>query len=309
MTWAAIIIGLWLLGIWLGKRRNRVAADRPDIPYKVFTDEFDIVCRGRDVSELLMSDGDVGQFPHDAKERSLDARIATADDSRAAYALQNFRAPMPFDELEVAFILDLSGSIANDLPAVVGNLEALVAELEDAGVKCAVYGFTTRGWRGGLAREKWINTDGPKYPGRLCALLHIVIKEFGQPSDQRDWHGILRADVLKENVDGEAMRWAADRLVARAEPRKWLIAISDGAPVDDSTLQENGADFLFRDWQAAVEAIQSDGQIAIGAIGLRHSVEPIIPDSISIGDPGKLGEAFVDVARRLGSNSQQKAQI
>lgn len=299
LTLVAVVLGIWLIGKLLDRSRAAIAPDRPESPYRAYTKQFDLVCRGREVEELLRSDRSERQFAQSTEIHDHLRRKATAS---AAYERAVARPAVSFAQLDgaaVCFLLDLSGSLVNDLPEIAGELRGLCARLTDAGINCAAYGFTTRSWRGGRAREKWQMEDRPPYPGRLCDLLHVVCKEFGEASDPRDWAGILRADLLKENVDGEAIQWASDRLSSVEANTRLLVMLSDGAPVDDSTLHENGSGILFRHWQGVVAEIVARDDLEIAAIGIMHDVSAVIPNSTTIEMAEDLERAFCGLLERI----------
>jgi cobaltochelatase CobT len=146
--------------------------------------------------------------------------------------------------------------------------------LNQAGAKTEIIGFTTAGWHGGFARQEWINNGRPKYPGRLCALLHLIYKSFDDLELSNDaWRQMLNPDILRENIDGEALEFAEARLLMRPESRRVLMMFSDGAPVDDSTLTQNGPSFLYRHIIDVISRIQSEEKIELCAVGLKYRVD------------------------------------
>jgi cobaltochelatase CobT len=153
------------------------------------------------------------------------------------------------------------------------------------GIRHEVSGFTTRSWRGGDSRELWIKNNRPEKPGRLCDLLHIIYKSHD--SDEKTHFqlilsNLLRPDLLKENVDGEAIEWAASRLAGRAEQNKILFHVSDGAPVDDSTLHDNYGDYLVDHLKSVIKALEEDGKISLYGIGLHFGVNEFFPHSLNV---------------------------
>lgn len=183
--------------------------------------------------------------------------------------------------------------MAKRLPEVLGEVRAISEWLVKHESNVAVFGFTTRGWQGGLVRKKWLADGSPEYPGRLCALLHIVVSDFGIPGADDDWDALLRPDILRENIDGEALRWAADRLARETTPNKILLVLSDGAPVDDATLAANGTNFLLTDMVAAITQIENRGDIALVGIGLDYRVSEYYPQSDSVEEGGSLTQAIM----------------
>ena len=178
---------------------------------------------------------------------------------------------------------------------------ALVASdlLDDLGAKHEVLGFTTARWKGGRSREKWLSDRRPSYPGRLNDLLHIVYCSAGEKLCARHCAAMLRPELMKENIDGEAVEWAASRLRRRGERNKLLIVLSDGAPVDDSTLLENGDGYLSHHLSRVTSEIEQAGGIRLAAIGIGHPVEQYYKQGITIGSPEELEDTLVQLINRL----------
>lgn len=152
------------------------------------------------------------------------------------------------------------------------------------GCTVEVLGFTTTTWKGGRSRQKWLNRGRVPSPGRLCDLLHVIYLDANSHmSGTGSWafRPMLRPDLPKENIDGEAVEWARDRLKRLTQSRKFLIIISDGAPVDDSTLMENGSDYLLRHLRSVVGEIEAEGEIRLSAIGIGHDVTSYYSDGIT----------------------------
>lgn len=293
LCWGAVILFLW----WLGRRgRPRppsMAADRPDQVYSLYTEDFDLEIRARDLPALLETDETAGENPAGDYERDIDRRREACLSARARGNTLLADYPHPHPPVSVCLLIDLSGSMAKRLPGVLGEVRAISEWLAKHGSNVAVYGFTTRGWRGGQVRTKWLAEGSPEYPGRLCALLHIVVSDFGSPGVDEDWDALLKPDILRENVDGEALRWAADRLARQRIPDKTLVVLSDGAPVDDATLAANGPRFLFRDMAAAISDIQERGDIAPIGIGLDYRVGEIYPQTDYVEEDGSVIQAIM----------------
>ena len=187
----------------------------------------------------------------------------------------------------------MSGSMAAKMPWLVGELKAFHEWSLANRFPCAIYGFTTRGWRGGLARQKWLANGRPDYPGRLCALLHVVIADFDIPTNSAAWNSLVRADILRENVDGEALRWAVERIALTDFDKANLVLLSDGAPVDDSTLTQNGPNFLWDDLTKTISEIERSETIEIKGIGLDHRVETLFANSAFVNDGDQVAETLV----------------
>ncbi|MBS0472277.1 MAG: hypothetical protein JSR60_14490 [Proteobacteria bacterium] len=183
------------------------------------------------------------------------------------------RGQDPLGDTVVTLLLDHSGSMKGQRAIVAAAMATLICEYcLRLGAKVEVLGFTTLSWKGGHSRALWLERRMPKNPGRLCDLLHIVYREADDSTSGMPWHirQMLRGDILKENVDGEAILWAADRLRARSEKRKVIIPVGDGAPVDDSTLLANGEDYLDKHLRETAQAIEQEGAIQLLAIGIDH---------------------------------------
>ncbi|MFW2349068.1 cobaltochelatase CobT-related protein [Qipengyuania sp.] len=288
-----MLLFLWWLGSLRKARQRTVALDWPEQPYSVFSTEFDCEVRGRDIPDLLESDclvgvswnGEVGQDLDERVRESCIAFQARAED------LTFERAPSP--DQAICFLIDLSGSMADRLPKVLGELRALHDWLSLHGVGTAVYGYTTRGWKGGLVREKWLADGCSSYPGRLCALLHVIVSDFGIAPSDDDWDALLRADLLHENIDGEALRWASSRLLDQGNKPLKLFVLSDGAPVDDPTIMANGNGFLWRDIVAAIDEIETDSKIELVGIGLDYRVSEFYQRSEFVGGGGSVVQAIL----------------
>ena len=166
--------------------------------------------------------------------------------------------------------------------------------LERCAVKTEILGFTTRAWKGGQAREKWIGDGKPANPGRLNDLRHIVYKAADEPwrRAKKNLGLMMREGLLKENIDGEALMWAHNRLMARPEQRKILMVISDGAPVDDSTLSVNSGNYLERHLRRVIEDIESKSSVELTAIGIGHDVTRYYKRAVTIVDAEQLGGAM-----------------
>jgi len=174
--------------------------------------------------------------------------------------------------------------------------------LHGLGAKQEVLGFTTVRWKGGASREKWLRAGRPPYPGRLNDLLHVIYCSAGQRLGARECSAMLREDLLKENIDGEAIEWAASRLRQRRESHKYLIVLSDGAPVDDSTLCENAGNILERHLLSVIHEIAQAGDIQLAAIGIGHDVERYYSRSITIAAPEELEGAILQLIGQLLSS-------
>jgi cobaltochelatase CobT len=168
-------------------------------------------------------------------------------------------------------------------------------------VKVEVLGFTTRAWKGGQARERWLNEGKPAHPGRLNDLRHIVYKSADVPGrrTRRNLGLMMREGLLKENIDGEALIWAHSRLVARPESRRILMVISDGAPVDDSTLSVNAGNYLDKHLRQVITEIEEKSSVELVAIGIGHDVTRYYRRAVTILDAEQLGGAMTNQLSEL----------
>jgi cobaltochelatase CobT len=202
-----------------------------------------------------------------------------------------------FRDTCVTLLLDNSGSMRGR-PIMVAAMcaDILGRTLERVGVKTEILGFTTRAWKGGQAREKWLAAGKPPQPGRLNDLRHIVYKSGDEPwrRAKRNLGLMMREGLLKENIDGEALTWAHNRIVARSEQRKILMVISDGAPVDDSTLSVNAGNYLEQHLRRVIEEIETRSSIELTAIGIGHDVTRYYRKAVTIVDAEQLGGAMTE---------------
>jgi cobaltochelatase CobT len=204
---------------------------------------------------------------------------------------------MTFRDTVVTLLLDNSGSMRGR-PIMVAAMcaDILARTLERCAVKTEILGFTTRAWKGGQSREKWIADGKPPHPGRLNDLRHIVYKAADEPwrRARKNLGLMMREGLLKENIDGEALMWAHNRIVARAEQRKILMVISDGAPVDDSTLSVNAGNYLERHLRRVIEEIEEKSDVELTAIGIGHDVTRYYRKAVTIVDAEQLGGAMTE---------------
>lgn len=168
--------------------------------------------------------------------------------------------------------------------------------LERCGVKTEILGFTTRAWKGGQSREHWLGGGRPAHPGRLNDLRHIVYKRADEPwrHARKSLGLMMREGLLKENIDGEALLWAHSRLISRSEERKILMVISDGAPVDDSTLSVNSGTYLERHLRQVISWIEARSPVELVAIGIGHDVTRYYQRAVTIMDAEQLGGTMVE---------------
>ena len=207
-----------------------------------------------------------------------------------------------FKDTIVSLLIDNSGSMRGRPIAIAAICADILARtLERCGVQTEILGFTTRGWKGGQSRESWLSAGRPANPGRLNDLRHIVYKRGDEPyrHARRNLGLMMREGLLKENIDGEALLWAHNRLIARPEERRILMVISDGAPVDDSTASANGGTYLERHLRQVIEWIEKRSTVELIAIGIGHDVTRYYERAVTIMDAEQLAGAMVEQLARL----------
>jgi cobaltochelatase CobT len=207
-----------------------------------------------------------------------------------------------FRDTVVTLLLDNSGSMRGRPIMVAACCADLLARtLERCGVKVEILGFTTRAWKGGHAREQWLNSGKPAIPGRLNDLRHIIYKAADAPwrRSRRNLGLMMREGLLKENIDGEALAWAHNRLLARPEQRRILMMISDGAPVDDSTLSVNSGAYLERHLRHVIAEIETRSPVELVAIGIGHDVTRYYRRAVTVTDAEELAGVMTDKLAEL----------
>jgi len=215
---------------------------------------------------------------------------------------------LEFKDTIVTLLIDNSGSMRGR-PITIAALcaDILSRTLERCSVKVEILGFTTKNWKGGKSREEWNKNNKPKNPGRLNDLLNIVYKsgDTHWRQSKKNLGLMLKEGILKENIDGEAILWALNRLIKRKEERKILMVISDGAPVDDSTLSVNSGDFLEKHLKKTVKFIENKTDIEILAIGIGHDVSRYYNKAIKITDVQELGDVMIEQLSGLFENKNK----
>ncbi len=215
-----------------------------------------------------------------------------------------------FRDTVVTLLLDNSGSMRGRPITVAATCADILARtLERCGVKVEILGFTTRAWKGGQSREAWLAAGKPPNPGRLNDLRHIIYKAADAPwrRARKNLGLMMREGLLKENIDGEALDWAHKRLLGRTEQRKILMMISDGAPVDDSTLSVNPGNYLERHLRHVIEDIETRSPVELIAIGIGHDVTRYYRRAVTIVDAEELGGAITEKLAELFSETQTAA--
>ena len=239
----------------------------------------------------------------DQEEGLLDAaRLARVVVSPAHSLSYKIERDTEFRDTVVSLLIDNSGSMRGRPIAIAAICADILARtLERCGVSTEILGFTTRGWKGGQSREAWLSAGRPPNPGRLNDLRHIVYKRADEPyrRSRRNLGLMMREGLLKENIDGEALLWAHNRLIARPEERRILMVISDGAPVDDSTASANGGSYLERHLRQVIDWIEKRSTAELIAIGIGHDVTRYYTRAVTIMDADQLAGAMVDQLAQL----------
>ncbi len=301
---------------------------RPEPAYKVFTLEHDEVvaaeelCEPEELTRLrayldqqLASVSNVVSRLANRLQRKLlaqqnrswsfDLEEGMLDVARLTRVIVDPTAPLSFKQEQdtefrdtvVSLLIDNSGSMRGR-PIMVAAVcaDILARTLERCGVKVEILGFTTRAWKGGTAREDWLKAGKPAAPGRLNDLRHILYKSADAPwrRARKNLGLMMREGLLKENIDGEALMWAHQRLIGRTEARRILMVISDGAPVDDSTLSVNSGHYLERHLRRVIGEIEGRSPVELIAIGIGHDVTRYYRRAVTIVDVEQLGGAITE---------------
>jgi cobaltochelatase CobT len=239
----------------------------------------------------------------DQEEGMLDAarlaRVVVSPGHSLSYKIER---ETDFKDTVVSLLIDNSGSMRGRPIAIAAICADILARtLERCGVATEILGFTTRGWKGGQSREAWLSAGRPPSPGRLNDLRHIVYKRADEPyrRSRRNLGLMMREGLLKENIDGEALLWAHNRLIARPEERRILMVISDGAPVDDSTASANGGSYLERHLRQVIDWIEKRSTVELIAIGIGHDVTRYYERAVTIMDADQLAGAMMEQLAQL----------
>ena len=309
-------------------------------PYRFFTDEFDEVvdaldlCDAEELSrlrayldqQLSNMQGVVARLANRLQRRLMakqtrswefDLEEGMLDAGKLSRIVTNPLLPLSFKmeqdtdfrDTVVTLLIDNSGSMRGR-PITVAAMcaDILARTLERCAVKVEILGFTTRAWKGGQSREKWLREGKPAAPGRLNDLRHIIYKSADAPwrRARRGLGLMMREGLLKENIDGEALIWAHNRLVYRPEQRRILMVISDGAPVDDSTLSVNAGNYLEKHLRGAINWIETQSPVELIAIGIGHDVTRYYQRAVTIVDAEQLGGAMMDKLAELFEDEAEK---
>jgi cobaltochelatase CobT len=319
-------------------RPNRGGANEPRGPeYHAFAPKFDEVVAAEDLcdhdelerlrsyldKQLAHLQGIVARLANRLQRRLMaqqnrawefDLEEGILDPARLSRVVTDPYHPLSFmHEKEATFrdtvvtlLLDNSGSMRGRPITVAATCADILARtLERCGVKVEILGFTTRAWKGGQSREAWLAAGKPANPGRLNDLRHIIYKAADAPwrRSRKNLGLMMREGLLKENIDGEALDWAHKRLFGRAEQRKILMMISDGAPVDDSTLSVNPGNYLERHLRHIIEEIETRSPVELIAIGIGHDVTRYYRRAVTIVDAEELGGAITEKLAELFSET------
>lgn len=269
-------------------------------PYRVFTHEHDLELRGSEVEIVISQFPNWGYYPSPDFDDYFEAHSILFDH------LPTWLPPSAIGDCAVTLLLDHSGSLRGDKICLVALLAGLTsAYLHRLGVHHEVLGFTTCSWKGGASAQQWREAGRPNAPGRLCDLLHVVHRAFDDPDalTQTDLLAMTRSGLLKENVDGEALQWAAARLATTSAKRKILIVVSDGAPVDDTTLLVNGPNILEDHLKLVTRDLVAAGYEVYG-VGIDWEMDRYYPQYAVLFEPADLTQIYLPVlASILNSNA------
>ena len=298
------------------------------VDYAIFTEEFDETTSSEELcdeaeldrlrafldKQLAHLQGAVGRLANRLQRRLMaqqnrswefDLEEGYLDPARLTRLIIDPMQPLSFKrekdtnfrDTVVTLLIDNSGSMRGRPITVAATCADILARtLERCGVKVEILGFTTKAWKGGQAREKWLASGKPPAPGRLNDLRHIIYKSADAPwrRARRNLGLMMREGLLKENIDGEALIWAHNRLLGRPEQRRILMMISDGAPVDDSTLSVNPGNYLERHLRAVIEQIETRSPVELLAIGIGHDVTRYYRRAVTIVDADELAGAMTE---------------
>jgi cobaltochelatase CobT len=322
------------------RQDNPFANFSREFDYKVFTPEFDEMVGAEELCEeeeldrlrafldkqLANLQGIVGRLANRLQRRLMaqqnrswdfDLEEGVLDSARLVRVVLDPMQPLSFKwerdtqfrDTVVTLLIDNSGSMRGRPITVAATCADILARtLERCGVSVEILGFTTRAWKGGQSREKWLKEGKPANPGRLNDLRHIVYKSADAPwrRARRNLGLMMREGLLKENIDGEALLWAHSRLIARPEQRKILMMISDGAPVDDSTLSVNPGNYLERHLRGVIDLIEMRSPVELLAIGIGHDVTRYYRRAVTIVDAEELAGAMTEqLAALFGEETQR----
>ena len=299
-----------------------------DLKYKTYTEEFDEIIKAEDLEsfeelarlrknldqQLLQLKNFISKLANKLQRKLLakqnrswnfDLEEGLLDTSKLTriimdpYNSLSFKKEkdVEFKDTLVTILIDNSGSMRGKPISVAAICADILSRtLERCSVKVEILGFTTKHWKGGSSREKWMKNEKPSLPGRLNDLRHIIYKSADTPWRQakNNMGLMLKEGLLKENIDGEALKWAFSKMNKRKEDRKILMVISDGAPVDDSTLSTNTSDYLESNLKKTVKWIENKSNVELLAIGIGHDVTRYYNKAVKITDVQDLGDVMIN---------------
>ena len=308
--------------------RKKIQKSLGDLKYKTYTEEFDEIIRAEELEtekklyrlrknldqQLMQLKNFISKLANKLQRKLLAKQNRSWNFDLEEGLLDTSKLPRiimdPFNSLSfkkekdiefkdtlVTILIDNSGSMRGKPISVAAICADILARtLERCSVKVEILGFTTKHWKGGSSREKWMKNNKPNKPGRLNDLKHIIYKSADTPWRQakNNMGLMLKEGLLKENIDGEALKWAYNKMSRRKEERKILMVISDGAPVDDSTLSTNSSDYLETNLKNTVKWIENKSNIELLAIGIGHDVTRYYNQAIKIADVQDLGDAMIN---------------
>ena len=308
--------------------RKNVKNNLVDLKYKTYTEEFDETIKAEELEDedelnrlrknldqqLLQLKNFISKLANKLQRKLLAKQNRSWNFDLEEGLLDTSKLPRiimdPFNSLSfkkekdiefkdtlVSILIDNSGSMRGKPISVAAICADILARtLERCSVKVEILGFTTKHWKGGSSREKWMKNDKPLLPGRLNDLRHIIYKSADVPWRQakKNMGLMLKEGLLKENIDGEALRWAYSKMSKRKEERKILMVISDGAPVDDSTLSTNSSDYLESNLKNTVKWIENKSNVELLAIGIGHDVTRYYNKAVKITDVQDLGDVMIN---------------
>ena len=318
------------------RRQNQLG----DLIYKTYTEEFDEVIKAEELEnidelsrlrksldqQLLQLKNFISKLANKLQRRLLAKQNRSWDFDLEEGMLDTSKLPriimdpynslsfkkekdMEFKDTLVTILIDNSGSMRGKPISVAAICADILSRtLERCMVKVEILGFTTKHWKGGSSREKWMKNNKPNLPGRLNDLRHIIYKSADTPWRQakNNMGLMLKEGLLKENIDGEALKWAFNKMNKRKEDRKILMIISDGAPVDDSTLSTNTSDYLETNLKKTVKWIENKSNIELLAIGIGHDVTRYYNRAVKITDVQDLGDVMINQLTDLFSEKNKK---
>lgn len=279
--------------MWPWKKSHEDKMNPTDNSYKVFTTEFDQVVLGNDLSENL-SPEEREQWEQQVDAYDVFASVErTKANLKAMECIEQIKVDNPQigPDTAVTILLDHSGSLKGQRAILSCLITEVIADLlSRLNVNYEILGFTTVKWKGGNARQKWQSMGYPPNPGRLNDLLHIVYKEASDtsPGSPYSVKNILRSDLVKENIDGEAIEWARGRLDALDCKKRLIVVVSDGAPVDDSTLHENNPNILFDHLKLVIKETSDMRNTQLAGIGIDLSLDDLYEQALQIDGPSDV---------------------